>query len=64
MSDGYKDIRGDGSIVLYLNKSGSVKVTKWQARIKIRGITGYRRQSLRISDFAAAKIRAVELYDD
>ena len=64
MSDGYKDIRGDGSIVLYLNKSGSVKVPKWQARIKIRGVTGYRRQSLRTSDFAAAKIRAVELYDD
>ena len=39
MSDGYKDIRGDGSIVLYLNKSGSVKVPKWQARIKIRGVT-------------------------
>ena len=64
MSDEYKDIRGDGSIVLYLNKSGSVRVPKWQTRIKIRGVTGYRRQSLRTSDFAAAKIRAVELYDD
>ena len=64
MIDEYKDIRGDGSIVLYLNKSGSVRVPKWQTRIKIRGVTGYRRQSLRTSDFAAAKIRAVELYDD
>lgn len=64
MSDEYKDIRGDGSIVLYLNKGGSVKVPKWQARIRIRGVSGYRRQSLKTSDFAEAKVRAVELYDD
>ena len=64
MSDEYNDIRGDGRFVLYLNKSSSVKVPKWQARIKIRSVTGYRRQSLWTSDFAAAKIQAVELYDD
>ena len=64
MSDEYKDIRGDGSIVLYLNKGGSVKIPKWQARIRIRGVSGYRRQSLKTSDFAEAKVRAVELYDD
>ena len=64
MSDEYKDIRGDGSIVLYLNKGGSVKIPKWQARIRIRGVSGYRRQSLKTSDFAEAKVRTVELYDD
>ena len=64
MSDEYKDIRGDGSIVLYLNKGGSVKIPKWQARIRIRGVSGYRRQFLKTSDFAEAKVRAVELYDD
>lgn len=64
MSDGYFDIRGDGSVVLYLNKAVSVKNPKWQARIKVRGASGYRRQSLRTTDFAEAKVFAIQLYDE
>lgn len=64
MSEEYFDIRGDGSVVLYLNKAPSVKNPKWQARIKVRGATGYRRQSLKTTDFAEAKVLAVRLYDE
>ena len=58
------DISGDGSIVLYHGKGGAVTNPKWQAGIKIRGTTGYRRQSLHTTDFAEAKVLARQLYDD
>lgn len=64
MTDEYHDIRGDGSIVLYLNKAPSVRNPKWQARIKIRGAVGYRRQSLKTDNFAEAKFLASKLYDE
>ena len=52
MSSDNIDISGDGSIVLFQGKGGAVKNPKWQARIKIRGTTGYRRQSLHTHDTA------------
>ena len=64
MSSDNIDISGDGSIVLFQGKGGAVKNPKWQARIKIRGTTGYRRQSLHTHDIAEAKVFARQLYDD